>query len=165
MIVLTGIKAAWSLVTKHRSWLTLLVVAAAAAVLWGFYAHAQARLNSVTAERDRAFEWRHRVCLVAGINTKAKGFVKGQCEAAIAGLVRFKGDTLTASNTALAKGIEDGRRKADLDLAAASATAARLSAAAAAMEKANAQVGPDDRVDGVWFTALNAVGGLRQPAK
>lgn len=84
------------------------------------------------------------------------------CMARIAALADFERDTAIATASTLAKSQQDQDAKNDQDRTAARANEARAAAAIAAMEKQNATVKTDDRVDGDWFARLNDLAGMHE---
>jgi len=155
MIGLLKIALGW--VRSERSYVTLLLIAAAAASLyvWGALGR---------ADRARLISWGETVCAAAGAKLDpAEGRRGAACLDRVAALAREERDTAAESARILAQAAADREAKAAQDAALARAAAADARAAAETMEKVNAQVGSDDRVSGNWFGALNRAGGLRAP--
>ncbi|USI72718.1 hypothetical protein [Sphingomonas morindae] len=157
--------AARALFGAHRSYLTLLLVAVAAAGLYAWGAVAR-------RERDQLAAWADRVCASAGEgfaaakDTEGKAHPRGQlCAAQVARLARYQRDVTAESARVYAAELARRDAQTRSDTQAARAATAAATRAAQAMETANAKVGDDDRVDGGWFRALNAVGGLRAPGR
>ncbi len=65
----------------------------------------------------------------------------------------------TADTLATAQNERETKTKTDVSTASRDAAARRD--AVSNMEKADAQIGDDDRVDGNWFAGVNDLGGLR----
>lgn len=82
------------------------------------------------------------------------------CASRIAALADFERDTAIASATLLAEAQADRGARHDQDRDAAMLSGKRAAAATAAMEKKNASVQADDRVDGEWFARLNDLAGM-----
>lgn len=162
------IAAALAVLGRHRQWLTLIAVGAAAAFLY-------VQWSRVTDERDRALQWSETACAAAGstyaasvetVDGKRVKYATGQrCKTRIADLAAFRTDTdrMTADKLAAAMRDREARTRTDAAHARAAAEAART--ATQRMEAADAKAAPTDRVDGDWFAALNDLAGLRgQPA-
>lgn len=84
------------------------------------------------------------------------------CTARIAALADFERDTAIASANTLAAAKTDHDDKLENDRFAATTNDTRTAAARAALEKKNATVQADDRVDGEWFARLNDLAGMHQ---
>jgi hypothetical protein len=141
----------------HRSWLTLLALAGAAAFFWWEFA-------TMRAERDRYRQWADVVCASAGTTYAAapKSRLKAgeQCKAEVAALARFRTDQARLTADLLARVARERDGKIDRDLAAAARSARAAAEAAQDMEKANAAL-KGDHVDPAWFAALNRLAGLQ----
>jgi hypothetical protein len=152
-----------------NSWLVLIALGIATAALyvdarharadrdaWAAWAretcaHAGAGIDATTIERTDAAGKRHKVAMPRG----------GLCREAIADLAKFRADTLAATASTLAAAAADRDAKASRDRTAARAESEHRAAALNTMEKADAQIDKDDRVDGGWFAALNRLGGMQ----
>ncbi|HEY0626682.1 MAG TPA: hypothetical protein VGD10_08100 [Allosphingosinicella sp.] len=154
-----------------RGYLTLLVVAAAAAFLY-------VQWSKMAAERDDYRRFGELVCSAAGAELEAGTFkVKGPdgkvrtakaargqlCAQRIRALATYELETKSQSAEILAGALQAHNRKTEADAASARRSAEAARAAAAKMENANAAIGDDDRVGADWFNALNDVAGLRPP--
>lgn len=151
-----------------REWLILLAIAAVAAY---FYVDAR----QVRADRDAWARWAEQTCAFAGAATAAgtveietdKGNrrvakTRGQrCTEAIRDLAHFKLESAVETARILTEARNIEQRNAASDAAIASAQADKQRRAAAEMEKVDAQIGTDNRVDGNWFARLNQLGGLQ----
>ncbi|WP_294319732.1 hypothetical protein [uncultured Sphingomonas sp.] len=157
---------------RHRQWLTLIAVGAAAAFLY-------VQWSRVTGERDRALQWSEIACAAAGstyaasvetVDGKRVKYATGErCKAAITNLAAFRADSdrMTADKLAAAMRDRDARTRTYAAHARAAAEAARAATLRmeAADAKIEAQANGANRVDGDWFVALNDLAGLRaQPA-
>lgn len=111
--------------------------------------------QSFDASVDRTRDARGRAVLVK----HARGLF---CAARVAALADFERDTAIASATTLATAKAEHDGKLGTDRAAATSNDTRTAAARAAMEKQNATVKADDRVDGEWFARLNDLAGMHQ---
>lgn len=161
--------AAWNAFWAARSWWSLLAIAAIAAAFW-------IQLGWVREDRDAWKSLAGQICAIAGTGVEA-GTVqipveggktvrvakkRGEtCSDAIADLAIFKTESLKQTAEILEQARADGEalERADRSTAAAQLEARRT--AAINMEKADARIGEDDRVDGDWFDAVNNVAGLR----
>ena len=145
------------LVTGHQSFIVLLLLGAVAGGLW-------VRGERAIADRDRIVATADGICAAAGSNWIPPGAGIGKrgvaCRAAVAGLAAFKARAIDSSNKILVDAAKRRAAKSEQDLQAAVDAANRTAAAARRMEDANAQVGPENRVDGAWFAALNQLAGL-----
>ena len=146
----------------HRSWLTLIAVAIAAAF---FYAQSA----MLRADRNRFSAWVDVVCASAGTAYKPDKATAAPgtdlrpgiaCKAEIAGLAAFRTAAANATATALAVAADDHDRRLKDDTAAIRRNADAMRNAANDLEKANAAQ-KDDRVDDMWFGAFNRAAGLR----
>lgn len=150
-----ALKFVGSIFGGSRSWWLLLVVAAAGAALYAWGAEGR-------ADRDRMLGWGDTVCAAAGAELRPlKGGRGVACATAIRQLAAFRRDSEAATAKLLAENARVQAAKGAADLAAANDNARASRAAAALMEKANAEIGPDDRVARDWFDALNRTAGLR----
>lgn len=157
MAKLTAIlKTAWGLLTGSRETVLLIAIAGAAAALYAWGATAR-------KDRDQLQAWAEKACLSAGANFTGAGKKADGCARRIADLAAFERQTQAATNTILAGAVERQATKSAADTALAQNQAARRTDAAAQMEKADAQIAPDDRVGPDWFDSLNRVAGLRPP--
>ncbi len=150
------------------SWWVLLALTFAAG--W-FYADAQ----RARADRDAWAGWGAQVCAFTGttpeaatvavVTDKGKRRVKkarGQlCSEAVQDLASFKAQTIRKTADTLASAQSERETKTKTDVSTASRDAAARRDAVSNMEKADAQIGDDDRVDGNWFAGVNDLGGLR----
>lgn len=150
------------------SWWVLLALTFAAG--W-FYADAQ----RARADRDAWAGWGAQVCAFTGTTPEAvtvevatdKGKrrvkkARGQlCSEAVQDLASFKVQTISKTADTLAAAQTERDVKTGTDVATASSNVARRRDAVTKMEKADAQIGDDDRVDGNWFAGINDLGGLR----
>lgn len=161
----------WGAATGAREWLTLLVVAAAAAWLYAQWASMRQERDGLRAFADVACaamgsRYDLTVIEVTTTNGKAKR-VKlkpgAACTTRARDLAAYERDSQAQSARLLAAALEEQARKNGLDAAEARRAAEAARAAARAMENANAAVGEDDRVGPSWFGALNGVAGLRAP--
>jgi len=151
-----------------REWLMLLALAGLAA---GTYAYAR----TVAADRDAWAAWAKQVCAFAGTSTdpatvevatdRGKRRVakeRGQrCSEAVQDLVAFKAGAQASTAKVLSEAESARQDKTNTDIGTAAGNAADRRRAATNMEKLDAQVGDDDRVDGNWFAGINDLGGLR----
>jgi hypothetical protein len=151
-----------------REWLLLLALAALAA---GTYVYAR----NVAADRDAWASWGRQVCAFAGTTTDAatvevatdKGQRKvkkarGQrCSEAVQDLASFRAGAQAATAQVLTEAQSARQGKTNTDIGAAAGNAADRRRALTNMEKLDAQLGDDDRVDGNYFAGINDLGGLR----
>lgn len=155
------IKAALGWLTGNRSYVTFLLVAAAGAWMYVQFA-------TVRADRDDLTTLAQQLCLAAGSELVPDGTHQSDrgrnCRSAIISLAAFQRDSQAATARVLIDAMHERDRKQQIDVAAATAAANEARDAALNMEKANATIGPDDRVGGAWFAALNRLAGLRAPA-
>lgn len=160
------IAATFAALGRHRQWLTLIAVGAAAAFLY-------VQWSRVTGERDRALQWADTACAAAGttyaasaetVDGKRVKYATGQrCRATIADLAAFRTDTDRAAAKTLAAAMHDRDARTRTDALHARAAAEAARAANERMETADAKAASTDRVDGDWFAALNDLAGLRAP--
>ncbi|WP_454886171.1 hypothetical protein [Sphingomonas oryzagri] len=144
--------------STHRQDAVMLLLAGIAA---GIYAWGAIGRH----DRDAIVAWGNQVCASAGADFAPQKGKRGQaCAADIAQLARDRLATARQSAQVLAKAQTDHDAREVADAAQRSTGTAAIAGAATNMEKVNAQVGPDDHVDGAWFAALNRAGGLR-PAR
>lgn len=136
----------------------LIAIAGAAAALYAWGATAR-------KDRDQLQAWAKKACLSAGATFPGAGKKVDPCVQRIADLVAFERQTQAATNTILAGAVERQATKSTADTALSRTQAARRTDAAAQMEKADAQIAPDDRVGPDWFDSLNRVAGLRPPGR
>ncbi len=154
-----------------NSWLVLIAIGIAAAALyvddrrvradrdsWASWAretcaHAGVRPDATTIERTDTAGKRHKVAMPRG----------AVCSEAVQDLATFRAATLAATTRVLSAAAAEREIKSNRDRAAAQAESANRAAARTTMEKADAQIRDDDRVDGNWFAALNRLGGLQPP--
>ncbi|MDH4743159.1 hypothetical protein OMP43_03905 [Sphingomonas sp. CBMAI 2297] len=155
-------------VGSAREWLLLLSLAALAA---GTYAHAR----RVAADRDAWASWGKQVCAFAGTTTDAaivevdtaKGKRKvakarGQvCGEAVQDLAAYRARSQAATARVLGDAQAARAAKTNTDSGTAAANAADRRRAVTKMERLDAQLGDDDRVDGNYFAGINDLGGLR----
>lgn len=143
---------------QHRSYLTLLAVALAAAGLWAAYASSKAELTETVHQAER-------ICAAAGSEFVVKQGTPGAaCAKQVARLARFKAEAQEKTNEALITAMHEREAKQARD---AERRQARLEArltALATMTTAESEV-YDDQVHGSWFAALNRLAGLRAPAR
>lgn len=152
-----------------RAWLTLIVVAGAAAFLYWKFA-------TVARERDQLRGFAAVACATAGAPFDASvDQVQGAdgklrtvkrkrgelCQARMLALAAFERDATKASNRALAGALEQHATKSEADASAAASNAAAAVSAARRMEQAENDVPQDDRVGRDWFDALNELAGLQ----
>lgn len=152
------LKTAWGLLTGSRETVLLIAIAGAAAALYAWGATAR-------KDRDQLQAWAEKACLSAGATFPGAGKKVDPCVQRIADLVAFERQAQAATNTILAGAVERQATKSAADTALTRTQAARRSDAAAQMEKADAQIAPDDRVGPDWFDSLNRVAGLRPPGR
>jgi hypothetical protein len=146
-------------ITGERSYIAFLAVAVAAAALYAWGALGR-------ADRDKLVAWGNTVCASAGAElAPAKGARGEACRARVADLARYERDVSAETARILADAAKDREAKATRDADRARQIAADARAAAEAMEKANANIGTDNRVGGDWFGALNRLAGLRAPGR
>ncbi|WP_313539773.1 hypothetical protein [Sphingomonas sp.] len=152
-----------------NSWLVLIALGLALAALyvddrrtradrdaWASWAkaacaYAGASPDATTVERTNADGKRHTVKLPRG----------GACAEAVQDLAAFRAATLAGTARAFAGAAAEQQAKATRDRTTAQAESGNRAAALNTMEKADAQIRDDDRVDGSWFAALNRLGGLQ----
>jgi hypothetical protein len=152
-----------------NSWLVLIALGIALAALyvddrrvradrdaWASWAretcaHAGAGIDATTIERTDAAGKRHKVAMPRG----------AVCREAVQDLAKFRADTLASTARLLAAAAAERDAKATRDHTTAQAESGNRAAALTTMEKADAQIRDDDRVDGNWFAALNRLGGLQ----
>lgn len=151
-----------------REWLMLLAFASVAA---GAYVYAR----SIAADRDAWASWSKQVCAFAGATTdpatvaidtdkgkrkvsKARGQVCGE---AVQDLAAYKARSQAATAQVLSGAQAARADKTNTDIGTAAANAADRRRAVTNMEKLDAQLGDDDRVDGNYFAGINDLGGLR----
>jgi hypothetical protein len=157
----------WGQVKAMRRWLTLLVVASAAAVLYWKFA-------TVERDRNQLRGFARIVCASAGegfdasieqlAGTKRVFHQRGElCGKRIARLAEFERDATRASNEGLSGALRDHQHKSAADLDAVARDAAAAADAARRMEKASAAIGKDDRVGRDWFDALTPRPGIVLP--
>lgn len=153
-----------------REWLVLIALGAVAGY---FYVDAR----TVRADRDAWAAWGDQVCGFAGATTapatvqidtnKGKRKVakaRGQlCREAVRDLAAYQARGQAATAATLAAAQSERETKTRTDLATATAAAPARHRAITKMEKTDAEIGKDDRVDGNWFADLNRLGGLRAP--
>jgi len=151
--MLALLKGAWQLVTGNRHYLTVVCLACAAAALYAWGATGR-------ADRANLITWAATACASAGAKFEGDGPRGKKCAARVNQLARFERETLAASSAVLADAMIERDRKSAADLAAATRNANTAAAAAQIMEQANATVS-HDVVGADWFSALNAVAGLR----
>lgn len=84
------------------------------------------------------------------------------CAARVAALADFERNAAIASASTLATAKTQHDDKLETDRTAARSNDTRAAAAAAELEKKNATVKTDDRVDGDWFARLNDLAGMHQ---
>ncbi|WP_157218715.1 hypothetical protein [Flavisphingomonas formosensis] len=139
----------WSWIAPH--WMTILAaIGAAGLITWLALGRAE-----LQAFADRS-------CATAGAPYAAG---PDACETRILALATYERDTQAATARALAAAAAERESKAAADARAAQANDAAARSAADTMEKEDAKIGPDGRVDGDWLAALNRAGGLRAPAR
>lgn len=152
-----------------NSWLVLIALGLALAALyvddrrthadrdaWASWAKATCAYagttpDAATVERVDAAGKRHKVKLPRG----------GACSEAVQDLAAFRVKTLASTARVLTAAAVEQQAKATRDRTTAQAESETRAAALTTMEKADAQVRDDDRVDGSWFAALNRLGGLQ----
>lgn len=140
-----------------RAWLTLLVVAAAAAYLY-------AQLHAARSARDALVQWADATCAAAGTEFAPAGEPRGRaCRLGVAHLAAFRNDTNAETARILADAAREREARLREDARIARDTAIAAADAARAMEKADAEIDSAGRVDRDWFARLNAVAGLRAP--
>jgi len=144
-----------------NSWLVLIALGIAMAVLY-------VDDRRVRADRDAWASWARETCAHAGTGTDATGkphkvaMPRGAvCREAVRDLAKFRADTLAGTARLLAAAAAEHDAKATRDRTAAQAESGSRAAALTTMEKADAQIRNDDRVDGSWFAALNRLGGMQ----
>lgn len=120
---------------------------------WGkeICAHAGATTDAAIVERTDSAGKRHKVAMPRG----------AVCREAVQDLAKFRADALAATARVLTNAAAERETKATRDRAAAAAESGNRADALKTMEKADAQIRDDDRVDGSWFAALNRAGGLQ----
>lgn len=152
-----------------NSWLVLIVLGIATAALyvdarrvradrdaWASWAretcaHAGTGIEATTIERTDAAGKRHKVAMPRG----------AVCREAVEDLATFRSDTLAATARVLTSAAAERDTKSTHDRTAAATESGNRAAALKTMEKADAQIRADDRVDGNWFAALNRLGGMQ----
>jgi len=143
----------------HRQDAVMLLLAAIAAGIYAWGAIAR-------HDRDALIAWGNQVCASAGSELAPTKGKRGEaCATSVAQLARDRLATAQQSAQVLAQAQTDHNARETADSAQRSTGIAAIAGAATNMEKVNAQVGQDDRVDGAWFAALNRAGGLRAPAR
>ncbi|WP_066725197.1 hypothetical protein [Sphingomonas pituitosa] len=165
------ITGAWSALHKWagNSWLVLLALSLATAALyvdarrvradrdaWASWATATCALAgatpaATTAERVDAAGKRHKAVLPRGV----------ACSEAVQDLAAFRAGTLASTARLLTAAAAEQQAKAVSDRTTAQAESGNRAVALTTMEKADAQIRDDDRVDGSWFAALNRLGGMQ----
>lgn len=142
-------------IVQARAWWLLLGLVAACAALY-------IDARRARADRDRAIATAEIICAQAQSTFSAtRGHARGQaCTDAVRALARFRRDTETETARILVENASARARAASADAQRAETTAAARNAANRKMEDADAHVA-DDRVDGNWFRALNALHGVR----
>lgn len=149
-------KTAWGLLTGSRETVLLIAIAGAAAALYAWGATAR-------KDRDQLQAWAEKACLSAGAPFSGAEKKVDACAQRIADLVAYERQSQAATNTILGEAVQRQATKSAADTALAQNQAARRTDAAAQMEKADAQIAPDNRVGPDWFDSVNRVAGLRAP--
>lgn len=162
--------AAFGWLCAEFGWVVLL---AAAVALLGVYVLFQ-RLE---ADRDALLEFAQATCARAGQpfaasvdqtrdasgkTVRAKHARGVLCAARVGALADFERDTAIVSARTLADARTGHEARLETDRAAATANDTRGASARAAMEKQDATVKADDRVDGEWFARLNDLAGMHE---
>jgi hypothetical protein len=144
-----------------NSWLVLIALGIALAALY-------VDDRRIRADRDAWASWAKETCAHAGAGIEATGkphkvaMPRGAaCREAVQDLAKFHTDTLVATARTLAAAAAEHDAKATDDRTTAQAESGTRAAARTTMEKADAQIRNDDRVDGSWFAALNRLGGMQ----
>jgi len=161
----------WGQVKAARSYLTMLVVASAAAFLYWKFA-------TVQRERDQLEQFATLACATAGaefdatvdqrLNAKGKAITvvhkRGElCLGRVRHLTAFELEATKASNSALAGALQQHATKSEADASSAAHDAATAAAAAQKMEQIENDI-QGDRVGDDWFDAINGLAGLRPNA-
>ncbi|UYY78401.1 hypothetical protein [Sphingomonas sp. R1] len=154
-----------------NSWLVLIAMGIATACLY-------VDTRRTRADRDAWASWARETCAHAGAGTDAATIERKDaagrthkvrmprgavCREAVQDLAKFRADTLAATARVLGAAAAEREAKSSRDLVAARVETGNRAAALTTMEKADAQIRDDDRVDGNWFAALNRLGGLQPP--
>jgi hypothetical protein len=144
-----------------NSWLVLIALGIALAALY-------VDDRRVRADRDAWASWARETCAHAGAGIEAAGkrhkvaMPRGAvCREAVQDLAKFRAETLAATARTFAAAAAEHDAKATRDHTAAQTESGTRAAALTTMEKADAQIRDDDRVDGSWFAALNRLGGMQ----
>ena len=148
------LKSAWGLLTGSRETVLLIAIAGAAAALYAWGATAR-------KDRDQLQAWAEKACLSAGAQFPGAGKKVDACAQRIVDLAAYERQSQAATNTILAGAAQRQATKSTSDTALARTQVARRTDAAAQMEKADAQIAPDNRVGPDWFDSVNRVAGLR----
>lgn len=164
---IAGVALGW--LRGEFGWIVLLAAAVALAGVYVLYqrleADRDALLGFAVASCARAGQPFEASATPAKTSTGRKITVRHKrgvlCAARIGALADFERDTAIASATLLAESQADRTAKSDRDRTAARTDDARTARAQAEMEKHNAKVQADDRVDGDWFARLNDLAGVR----
>jgi hypothetical protein len=150
------------------SWWVLLGLTFATGWFW-------ADAQRARADRDAWAGWGAQVCAFTGTTPEAatvqvatdKGKrrvkkARGQlCSEAVQDLASFKAQTIGKTAETLATTQSERETKTKTDISTASRDAVARREAVSNMEKADAEISDDDRVDGDWFAGINDLGGLR----
>lgn len=154
-----------------NSWLVLIALGITSAALY-------VDDRRTHADRDAWARWAAETCALAGTKTDAATIERTDtagkrhkvamprgavCAEAVQDLATFRADALAASARALSTAAAERETKSNRDRATAQAESGNRAQALKTMEKADAQIRDDDRVDGNWFAALNRLGGLQPP--
>lgn len=172
LLIRTAFSAATGWLRREFSWVILLVVAVA--ITSAYVAYRQIR-----ADRDDLLAFAERTCASAGQgfdasdektrNDKGKPVIahypRGKlCGVHVADLASFRLQVADVTSATLADARVAHEKRVGADLGAAQHDTAAGAAADLKMEERDAQIAPDDRVDGNWFAAFNDVAGVHPPA-
>jgi hypothetical protein len=150
-----GTTAVLDWAARNRELVVLVAVAAVAAIFWRDATRAR-------ADRDRTAAWANAACAMTAHRFDTPvGKAAEACRVAIADLVAFKAETVAGTARVLRDHHDREIAKTAADAASARRDANRAQAALSHLEKTNAAIGPDDRIDGAWLRAFNDAAGLR----
>jgi len=160
--------AALGWLRKEFGWFALLAIGIAAASTYVAF-------RQLARDRDALLDFATVACASAGEpfaeSTQPVADNKGEklqrtyrrgqlCTIRIAALDRFETKTAVTTAQVIATHQAEQDGKTATDASATRDAAARRAAAQRSMEKRNAQVGTDDRVDGNWFAGINDLAGM-----
>jgi hypothetical protein len=155
LLVKFGARRVAGWIGQHRELIVLVAIVAVAAFFW-------LQAQRARAERDGVAAWANLACAkAAGSFDGAGGKGSAACLDAIGDLAAFKAKSVADTAQALKDHLDEQTTKTAADAASARRDAARAQAAAHELEKANAAIGPDDRVGSAWLRAFNDAAGLR----